>query len=90
MDNRRSNSRHVDVLDGLGFCIADDGPLPEAMRNALPTIPDKPIFLRITDDGEVTAIVMDETGVCWVGDGDVRLEAQGFNSFSELRSKASN
>ena len=92
MGNQRSNSRYVDVLEGLGFCISDDGPLPEAMRKALPIIPDKPTFIRINDEeeDEITAIVMDETGVCWLGDGDVSLEAFEFINFRNAREKASN
>lgn len=90
MGSRYSNSRYVDVLKGLGFCIANDGPLPEAMRKALPTIPDKPIYLIVDDEDELTAIVMDETGVCWVGDGNARLETHGFSSFDEVRSRGSN
>ncbi|HEY4501017.1 MAG TPA: hypothetical protein VJI70_01985 [Candidatus Paceibacterota bacterium] len=88
----RSSSRYVDVLDELGFCISDNGPLPQAMRKALPMIPDKPVFLLIVDEeeDECTAIVMDETGVCWVGNGDVSLGAQGFINFRDAREKASN
>ena len=90
MGKSSSDSRYVDVLEGLGFCIANDGPLPEAMRKALPTIPTKPTFIRIIDEEVCSAIVMDETGICWIGDGDVSLEAQGFVSFGNARLRALN
>ncbi|MDP3958225.1 MAG: hypothetical protein Q8Q36_02045 [bacterium] len=91
MSNQRSKSRYAEVLRELGFVIADDGPVPEAMRKAFPTIPDKPIFFRIVhEEDDRVAIVMDETGVCWCGDGDAQLKVHGFVSFDEARSKAMN
>jgi len=92
MGSKRSKSRYADVLRELGFHVANKGSLPESMRRALPTIPDKPTFLRISDDEEevYVTIVMDETGVCWIGDVDAPLAAQGFNNFTDARARATN
>ncbi len=86
-----TKSRFGDLLAGLGFTETDDGPVPKAFRAKFPTTPKQPVFLRIvTDEEDLIAILLDETGVCWVGPGDLELETHGFVDFDEAEKNVKN